>query len=138
MTHTKKTPWLFLGVPLLLYTTWVIFPAIYTMVLSFTRWDGLSPPVFTGFYNYRLLFDDPVFIKSLINNIKWLIIFLIIPITLGLSLAIMLNKEIRGGNFFKAAIYSPMILSRACCHFFSRESQNSSRFVTSPVTRSLR
>jgi ABC-type sugar transport system permease subunit len=81
--------------------------------LSFTEWDGLSKPEFTGFNNIRLLFDDPVFIKSLVNNIKWLIIFMVIPITLGLSLALILNKEIPGDKYFKAAIYSPMILSAA-------------------------
>ena len=102
-----------MGIPLLLYLFWVIGPAIYTMYLSLTEWDGLSPPVFAGFYNFRLLFDDPVFIKSLVNNIKWLIIFMIVPIILGLSLALILNKEIRGDKYFKAAIYSPMILSAA-------------------------
>jgi len=109
----KSTIWLFLGIPLILYIIWVIGPAIYTMYLSFTRWDGLSSPVFSGFYNYRLLLDDPVFIKSLMNNIKWLIIFIIVPVTLGLSIALILNKNIRGEKFFKAAIYSPMILSPA-------------------------
>lgn len=113
MTHKKITPWLFLGIPLILYIIWVIGPAIYTMYLSFTEWDGLSPPVFVGLYNFRLLFDDPVFIKSLVNNIKWLIIFMVIPITLGLSLALILNKEIPWDKYFKAAIYSPMILSAA-------------------------
>ena len=107
------TPWLFLAIPLILYIIWVIGPVIYTMYLSFTKWDGLSPPVFDGFSNYRLLFDDPVFIKSLVNNIKWLIIYMIIPVSLGLSLALILNKKIPGEKFFKVAIYSPMILAPA-------------------------
>ncbi len=102
-----------MGIPLLLYLFWVIGPTLYTMYLSFTEWDGLSPPVFIGLGNFRLLFDDPVFIKSLMNNLKWLAIFMVIPIVLGLALAFILNKEIRGEKFFKAAIYSPMILSGA-------------------------
>ncbi len=113
MTQKRLTPWLFLAVPLLLYTIWVIGPAVYTMYLSLTEWDGLSKPVFTGFANFRLLFNDPVFIKSLLNNIKWLVIFILLPVTLGLALAMILNNEIRGERFFKAAIYSPMILSPA-------------------------
>ncbi len=114
MTEKKITPWLFLGLPLILYFLWVVGPALYTMYLSLTEWDGLSAPVFIGFDNFRLLFfDDDVFIKSLVNNIKWLIIFILAPVTLGLSLALMLNKAIHGDKFFKAAIYSPMILSPA-------------------------
>ena len=113
MTEKKITPWLFLAVPLLLYFFWVIGPALYTMYLSLTEWDGLSKPVFIGIDNFRVLFDDSVFVTSLINNVKWLLIFLLLPVVLGLSLAMILNKEIRGEKFFKAAIYSPMILSPA-------------------------
>ena len=113
MTEKKMTPWLFLAVPLLLYFFWVVGPALYTMYLSLTEWDGLSKATFIGFDNFRLLFDDSVFVTSLINNVKWLVIFLLIPVVLGLSLAMILNKEIRGEKFFKAAIYSPMILSPA-------------------------
>ncbi len=113
MTEHKMTPWLFLAFPLTLYMLWVIGPALYTIYLSLTEWDGLSKPVFIGFDNFRLLFDDSVFIKSLINNVKWLLIFILLPVSLGLSLAMILNKNIQGDKFFKAAIYSPMILSPA-------------------------
>jgi ABC-type sugar transport system permease subunit len=113
VTQHKLTPWLFLAFPLALYLIWVIGPAVYTMYLSLTEWDGLSKPVFSGLYNFRLLFDDPVFIKSLLNNLKWLVIFILMPVILGLTLAMILNKGIQGDKFFKAAIYSPMILSPA-------------------------
>jgi ABC-type sugar transport system permease subunit len=113
VTEKKITPWLFLAIPLALYFLWVIGPAVYTMYLSLTEWDGLSAPVFIGLDNFRLLFDDDVFITSLINNVKWLFIFLVIPVLLGLSLAMILNKDIQGDKFFKAAIYSPMIISPA-------------------------
>jgi ABC-type sugar transport system permease subunit len=113
VTHKKITPWLFLGIPLLLYLFWVIGPALYTMYLSLTDWDGISKPGFIGFENFRLLIDDPVFFTSLLNNLKWLIIFILLPVSLGLALALILNKDIRGEKFFKASIYSPMILSPA-------------------------
>ncbi len=114
MTEKKSTPWIFLALPLLLYFLWVVGPALYTMYLSLTEWDGLSAPNFVGLENFRMLFfEDDVFITSLINNVKWLVIFLLIPVLLGLSLAMILNKEISGDKFFKAAIYSPMILSPA-------------------------
>ena len=109
----KMTPWMFLAFPLALYILWVIGPAFYTMYLSLTDWDGLSKPHFIGLENFRTLFDDPIFMTSLANNVKWLAIFLIIPVCLGLALAMILNKNIRGEKFFKASIYSPMILSPA-------------------------
>ena len=109
----KMTPWMFLAFPLALYVLWVIGPAFYTVYLSLTDWDGLSKPRFIGLENFRTLFDDPVFMTSLMNNVKWLAIFIVIPVCLGLALAMILNKNIRGEKFFKASIYSPMILSPA-------------------------
>lgn len=107
----KYVPWLFLAVPLVLYAIWVIGPTIYTVYLSFTEWDVISEAQFVGFDNYIDLFNDPVFYTSLINNIKWLAIFLAIPFTIGLFLALLLSQKIRGAKFFKASIYSPMILA---------------------------
>ncbi len=102
MTAKDSRPGYFWPVPLLLYFFWVIGPAFYTMYLSLTEWDGLSAPIFIGFDNFRLLFfDDPVFITSLMNNVKWLLIFLVIPVILGLSLAMILKKNIRGEKFLK-------------------------------------
>jgi multiple sugar transport system permease protein len=107
----KYIPWLFLAFPLVLYAIWVIGPTIYTIYLSFTEWDVISEPIFVGLDNYLDLFNDPIFYTSLINNFKWLAIFLAIPLTLGLFLALLLSQEIRGAKGFKAAIYSPMILA---------------------------
>lgn len=117
MVVEKKTaPWLFLAFPLLLYLIWVIGPTLFTMYLSFTKWDGITPPKFVKFRNFIWLFEDfisegGVFRIALINNVKWLLIFIVIPVVLGLSLALILNKNIPAEKFFKAAIYSPMVLS---------------------------
>ncbi len=105
------TPYLFLAVPLIIYLIWVIAPLFYSFYLSFTNWDGVSVPDFVGLKNYAKLFRDPVFYKSLINNLKWLVCFITIPVVLGLALALLLNQEIAGDRIFKAAFYSPMVLS---------------------------
>jgi len=108
---SKKYAWMFLGGPLLLYFIWVIGPTLYTFFLSLTKYDGLSTYKYIGFKNYKMLFSDPVFIISLINNIKWLAIFIIIPVVFGLILALVLNREIMWSKGFKASIYMPMVLS---------------------------
>ncbi|MBN1486197.1 MAG: sugar ABC transporter permease [Anaerolineae bacterium] len=109
------TPYLFLIVPLILYLIWVIGPMIYTFYLSLTKWDGLSAPTFVGLRNYERLFRDPVFFISLKNNVKWILSFITIPVTLGLGLAIALNHSIPGAKFFKASFYSPLVLSLVVC-----------------------
>ncbi len=108
---SSLTPYLFLAIPMILYLIWVIGPMCYTFYLSLTNWDGISTPGFIGFRNYQRLFEDPIFYTSLANNLKWVVSFITIPIAAGLGLAVALNREIPGARFFKAAFYSPMVLS---------------------------
>jgi ABC-type sugar transport system permease subunit len=110
-SRTKLTPYLFLLIPLVIYLIWVIGPMIYTFFLSLTKWDGLSAPEFINFRNYERLFRDPVFRISLVNNLKWVISFITFPVVAGLALAMALNRAIPGSKFFKAAFYSPLVLS---------------------------
>jgi ABC-type sugar transport system permease subunit len=106
------TPWAFLAVPLLIYLVWVIGPTFYTFFLSVTNWDGVSRELTNiGLANYRELFGDEVFWLSLGNNLKWLLVFITVPVVLGLGLALVLNGEIKGDRFFKVSFYSPMVLS---------------------------
>lgn len=114
-TRMKLMPWLFLIVPLIIYVVWVIGPTFYTFYLSLTDWDGISSPEFIGFRNYERLFRDPVFKISLLNNLKWIVSFITIPVVAGLALAMALNRDIPGAKFFKASFYSPMVLSLVVC-----------------------
>ncbi|GAP62707.1 multiple sugar transport system permease protein [Ardenticatena maritima] len=107
----RLIPYAFLALPLTLYTVWVIGPMLYSFYLSFTSWDGLTAPTFIGLKNYARLLDDPVFWKSLTNNLKWIGAFITIPVFLGLTLAALLNRQIKGAWFFKVAFFAPMVLS---------------------------
>lgn len=110
----KATPYLFLLAPLLLYFTWIVLPAIYTLFLSLTNWDGISAPRVIGISNFQRLFtQDRIFIEALQNNLKWLLIFISVPTTIGLGLAMVFNQEMVGGRIFKVCFYSPLVLSLA-------------------------
>lgn len=105
-------PWLFLALPLFFYGVWVIGPTIYTFFLSLNRWDGLSANMqWVGLANYSRLYEDPVFHLALRNNITWLVVFMVIPVCMGLGLALILNQNLKGDKLFKAAIFSPMVLA---------------------------
>jgi multiple sugar transport system permease protein len=114
-THANWTPYLFLILPLIIYLIWVIGPMFYTFYLSLTNWDGLTAPEVIGWRNYERLFRDPVFYISLINNLKWVISFITIPVVAGLALAMALNRAIPAEKFFKASFYSPLVLSLVVC-----------------------
>jgi ABC-type sugar transport system permease subunit len=104
----------FLAVPLLLYTVWVIYPTIRTLLFSFTDWDGLGNPNtanFVGFANFERLFSEEPFRKSIVNNILWILVFITIPTTLGLGLAMVLNTDVKFDRFLKIAYYLPLVLA---------------------------
>jgi multiple sugar transport system permease protein len=116
----KAVPYFFLAVPLILYLIWIIVPTLITFYLSLTNWDGVSPPEFVGFYNYERMFGlgqfadngpSPYLTTSIINNIRWVVVFLTVPTTAGLGLAMLFNSEMRGGRWYKVSFYSPLVLS---------------------------
>lgn len=77
-------PYLFLLPPLLIYSVWILAPTVYTMYLSLTDWDGVSDPRFVGLANFKRVFtSDRSFRQSLINNLRWLIIFILVPTSWG-------------------------------------------------------
>jgi multiple sugar transport system permease protein len=111
-SNSKWVPYLFLAPALLLYFVWIIAPTFYTMYLSLTNWDGVSAPKYIGFANYiRLFTKDKLFIESLGNNLRWLLVFITIPTTLGLGMAMVFNQEMKGGRFYKVSFYAPLVLS---------------------------
>ncbi len=105
-------PYIFLALPLTLYFVWIIAPTLYTIYLSLTNWDSISAPKFIGFHNYIYLFTkDRNFTESLINNLRWLIVFITVPTTAGLAMALIFNTEMRGGRWYKVSFYAPLVLS---------------------------
>jgi raffinose/stachyose/melibiose transport system permease protein len=89
----------------------VLIPALLTVALAFCNWDGISPPTFAGLDNFRGLAADPVFWGALGNNIIWTVIFLIVPVAMGLLAASMLLIVRRGSNFFQVVYFLPVVIA---------------------------
>ncbi|BAS27986.1 carbohydrate ABC transporter permease [Limnochorda pilosa] len=103
--------WLFLTPALLLNVFVILVPATLTAVLAFTDWDGVGPLRYTGLANFRSLSADPVFWGALANNAKWMLIFLTVPIVMGLVVASMLLTVRRGRNLFQTVYFVPMVVA---------------------------
>ena len=108
-------PWLFLAPALLIYTVVVVYPMVYSIYLSLFQWDGISPTkIFVGLGNYIILFtQNDVFWIALKNNAIWLVFALLLPTSIGLGLALILNTKFRGSNIFRSIFYFPAVLSLA-------------------------
>ena len=96
---------------LLVYVAFLVYPAIYSIRLSFTDWDGLSPvKKFVGLGNYTKLLHDPVVHTAVRNNLIWAFVTVIVPIALGLGLAIAVNSRIYLRPLIRTIFYTPAVL----------------------------
>lgn len=111
MKHNKLTPYFFLAAPLCMYSIWVIYPILQTFIVSFTKWDGMTKMKFVGLENFKRLVTDNYFGLSLLNNIKWMIGFVLLSIPLGLIFAILMDQKFPGHKIYKSLVYLPMALS---------------------------
>lgn len=109
------------GVPTLLHVCLIWVPTIASVLLSFTRWDGiggLETIRLNGVQNYRdIATIYPPFWPALQHNLIWLGFFLLIPTTLGLVLAYLLDKGLKGTRLYQSAIFLPVVLSLAVVGF---------------------
>jgi multiple sugar transport system permease protein len=101
----------FVLVPLVVEAFWVFWPAIQGVYLSFTSWDGITPPVNVGVGNYTEMLSDPVFGKALLDTVIWLVLFGGVSAAGGLGAAIFLQRERRGVGFYRAALFTPVVFS---------------------------
>lgn len=86
----------------------LLVPFVVTIYRSFFS-DALEP-TFVGFANYWALFTDPVLVHSLVNTLMWVIGSLLLPVGLGLAVAVM-TSTMRGGVYFRLAVILPYALS---------------------------
>lgn len=111
----------FVIVPTLFVVGLVWLPALASVALSFARWSGIGgfdTIEWVGTENYRNLFTNyPPFWPAIENNIVWLAFLFLIPTVLGIFLAVLLDKELRGGRFYQTAFYLPVVLSLALIGF---------------------
>lgn len=89
----------------------VVFPVVFSIVLTFHEWNIIAPMKFTGFDNYIHLFKDRLFWKAIGNTFIFLLIHIPLQLVIALSLAWLLNEKIIMRPFFRAAFFMPVVIS---------------------------
>jgi fructooligosaccharide transport system permease protein len=96
-----------------LIIAFLLVPFVLAFVFSLTKFNILRPDEikFIGFENYKTLFTDPLFYKSLFNTMYFTAIVVPYQCTLALILALLINNNFPFRNFFRIAYFSPVITS---------------------------
>jgi multiple sugar transport system permease protein len=85
-------------------------PFAYTTFISFTKYNGLGTPLWVGLKNYVSMFKDPHIVASTLNTGMWVLGTLLVPVALGLVLAL-LTYDLRGGMWLRLPFLIPYAVS---------------------------
>ncbi|WP_416151884.1 carbohydrate ABC transporter permease [Salipaludibacillus sp. HK11] len=115
MSQEKRNMWsgyLFISPFYILFAVFGLFPILFSFYLAFFRWDGLGDMVFVGINNFNIIFNDPLFWKSIYNTIIMGLMGTAPQLVVGLLVAFALNSAlIRFTNVFRVAIFLPYVTS---------------------------
>ncbi|MYS19197.1 xylobiose ABC transporter membrane protein [Streptomyces sp. DvalAA-14] len=93
------------------FTLFAVVPLVLVAVLSFTSWDGLSAPRFTGFDNFTALAHDPVMIQSLWLSLLITVLGVAVQTPLSLLLGVWAAGRQRNRAVLSAVYFVPLLLS---------------------------
>lgn len=102
---------LFVAPFLFFFVLLLVVPMFWGMWLSLTKADLFGPGKFLGLNNYARLFTDKIFIGAILNTFYF--VFLTVPALaiLGLTLALVLNKQTRSATVLRAIFFATSVLS---------------------------
>jgi ABC-type sugar transport system permease subunit len=113
----KLTLGLMVGIPLFFDLALIWGPTLVSVAFSFTNWNGIggiTEKNVIGLKNYESLFTAyPFFWPALQHNFIWLGFLMFVATPLGMFLAVLLDRELRGSRVYQSVFYLPVVLSLA-------------------------
>ncbi|MFC4101364.1 carbohydrate ABC transporter permease [Paenibacillus xanthanilyticus] len=95
MTENRRsqlTAYLFISPFFLLFAVFGLYPIVFTIYLSFFKWDALGPMTYVGMQNYKWVVEDPTFWISFGNTLLISAMGTVPQLMIALVLAVMLNS----------------------------------------------
>lgn len=103
---------MFCAPALILFVSFVLYPLLNIVMMSFQKTDGLSPAVFVGIQNFKKLFADDAFWRANFASLGLCLLAIVFNAMLGIAVAIILssiNQKLQ--NLYRVAFLIPMVLS---------------------------
>jgi probable ABC transporter permease protein yurN len=99
--------------PLMILSFAIVYYCIIdTVFVSFTDWDGMSAEFnIVGASNYIKMFKDPIFWRSVFNNLIFFVGTVFVQAFIGFILAVFLKTKLSGTGIFKAVYFMPIAMA---------------------------
>ena len=104
---SRLLPWVYIAPAMVMLAAYLILPSLQTIYLSF--FDARSQN-FVGLKNYIFAFTDSGMLLAFRNNILWLVLVTGISVSLGLIIAVLVDR-VRYEAIAKSLIFLPMAIS---------------------------
>lgn len=111
LKNQRRIAWLYLAPAVFILGLFMFYPMIRSLGLSLTEYDFINDAKFVGIENYKTLFEDRNFMRSLMNTVKVSIFVIIGNIILPMLLATLVNRQFKFISIFRASYYIPVITS---------------------------
>jgi multiple sugar transport system permease protein len=105
------TFYLFVSPWLLGFILFTLSPMLYSLYLSLTKWDLVSPPEWIGLGNYIRASQDPRVYKALAVTLYYAFISVPLNVLFSFLLSLVMNVRLRGIYFFRTMFYLPLLVS---------------------------
>jgi ABC-type sugar transport system permease subunit len=89
----------------------VLVPVVFSLFLSFMKWDGFTAMAFNGIKNFTAILRESVFRQSLGRTFVYAVSCVFFTTFASLGLAVLLNREFRSRDFFRSVIFFPHVAS---------------------------
>ena len=96
---------------IVLFTVFLMVPFIWIIMLSFQKGTILEPKTFVGLNNYINLMTNTLFLKSILNTLKYMVIIIPSVFLFSMIIALLLNSIKRFQNFFRMLLFIPLLSS---------------------------
>ncbi|MCB9041661.1 MAG: sugar ABC transporter permease [Lewinellaceae bacterium] len=107
----KLVPYLIVSPYLIHLLLFVLFPVVFSIVLTFHKWNIIAPMEYVGLDNFARLVQDRLFWKAILNTLVFLVIHIPLQIVIALTLAYFLNQKLFIRGFFRASFFLPVVIS---------------------------
>ncbi|MEM8821439.1 MAG: sugar ABC transporter permease [Pseudomonadota bacterium] len=110
----RLTPYLFMAPAAAIMLIALLYPLLYMMWGSFRDWDPtqtIGEAEFVGLRNYISLWNDPAFRESLSVTLIFAFTVVVVEIVLGVGLALLLDRNIRGMSLLRTLFIMPMMIA---------------------------
>ncbi|KRW92653.1 sugar ABC transporter permease [Alicyclobacillus tengchongensis] len=87
----------------------MLIPALAVIVISFFKWNMLSPPNYVGLHNYVDILHDPIALHSIVTTAYYVLLNIPLQTVVAIMLALLLNRRLPGMGIFRALFVLPWL-----------------------------